>query len=355
MQRPLDWDPSDSDEEGDPNTYPTTQPRTLLHPTLRFSQPHRLKAQPKRLALPGPGGSHTTRSTLLDKLRADIAALVQSRWSKSTLQRRAYLGTTYTEFLTSMDLPETEESLVLTLQWMAPSVEPSTLAAYATTLRAMYPGCGGDLLSNYIASLRVLAGSSTLHQAPPITIAQFQEAFSKMPPEVRWAFWLAWKTASRWADVKNITRKTVHFTVRPDEMVVDFHNLTKASKLRPFRHDMVVLIRDTYENVQSFRRYIASRPLSAPLTTWTTNTLTQFLRKLFPGSHLSAHSLKRRVIQLLTEAAAEGLIPLQLVAQMAKHVGGQPLLPDTTVRYLTDRVALARANRSGEATRLIPS
>ena len=360
-KRPLDWDPSDSDDEMEQEcnsqfpTTPETSFSTKLHPTLRFSQPHKLRPQPRRLALPSPGGNPTTRSILLARLRQEIGLMIQSRWSKSTIQRRLYLGTTYTHFLSTMNLPETEESLILALQWMSKSVAASTLAGYATTLRAMYPGCGGQSMTDYIAALRIRAGSDPLRQAPPISFEQFHESFMKMPLDVRWAFWLTWKTASRWADVKSISGKMLHFTDRLDEVVVDFRNLTKASKNRPFRHDMIVMVRDTPTNVQALRRYVLSRPTTAPLTTWTTTQLTAFLRKLFPNSNLSAHSLKRKVVQLLMDAAAEGLIPLQLVAQMAKHVGGVPLLPDTTVRYLTDRIALARANHSGDATKLIPS
>ena len=58
-------------------------------------------------------------------------------------------------------------------------------------------------------------------------------------------------------------------------------------------------------------------------------------------------------MQLVMEAAAAGLIPLGLAAQIAKHLGGQVVLPDTTVRYTTDRVALARANGSGSVTKLL--
>lgn len=83
--------------------------------------------------------------------------------------------------------------------------------------------------------------------------------------------------------------------------------------------------------------------------------MAEFLRRFFPNRKVGCHSVKRGVGNILIEAAAAGLIPTELVAQLLKHLGAATLLPDTTVRYLQNRVALALANRSGEATRLIPT
>jgi hypothetical protein len=136
-------------------------------------------------------------------------------------------------------------------------------------------------------------------------------------------------------------------------VVVDFKNLTKATRNRPFRSDMVVLVKDLPERLWKFRKYTTDLGPSRPLTQWTTQQLTAFLRTIFPIHHFSAHSIKRGAVQLLMSAAAEGLIPLALVSQMAKHLGGTPTLPDTTVRYIQDRTSLARANKTGEATLLL--
>ena len=115
---------------------------------------------------------------------------------------------------------------------------------------------------------------------------------------------------------------------------------------------MIVLVKDSPQRISDFRNYLA-RIRHAPLTRWTTTNLTAFLRHTFPGTLLSGHSPKRGAMQIVMDAAAAGLFPLSLAAQIAKHLGGQVVLPDTTVRYITDRVAIAKANGSGSVTRVL--
>ena len=44
---------------------------------------------------------------------------------------------------------------------------------------------------------------------------------------------------------------------------------------------------------------------------------------------------------------------MRLVAQMGKHLGLDPLLPDTTVGYIGNRVLLAETNHSALVTPLL--
>ena len=311
---------------------------------LPYQRTH-LRAQPKRLRL-----ENTVEAA--QRLREGIRNKLMIRFSPSTWQRRTYLFNTVSHFSTLMHLTLCENTILLALEWISASVTAGTLLSYATTLRAMYPAHGGETLDAYIQSLRKLSAKAPIRQAPPLTREQFYTLMLLLPDEVKWALWVAWKTASRWGETRLLSAKNISFTDSADEVVIDFKELTKGSSTRPFRMDMIVLLKDTPQRVQEFRTHVA-RIRNAPLTQWTTTQLTASLRKLFPGSDLSAHSPKRGAMQIVMEAAANGLIPLHLAAQIAKHLGGQLTLPDTTVRYITDRVALARANGSGAVTALI--
>ena len=309
-----------------------------------------LRAQPKRLAL--RHACPTKHDEMVRKLCAGIQAKLMLRFSQSTWDRRTYLHNTVCHFSENMNLEISEKTILLALEWISASVTAGTLLTYATTLRAMFPAHGGETLDAYIQSLRKLSAKNPIRQAPPLTRAQFDHLMRILPEHVKWAFWVAWKTASRWGECRLLSSKNTSFTASADEVVIDFKELTKGSATRPFRMDLIVLIKDDPQRISDFRRYIA-KLRTAPLTTWTTTHLTTFLRSTFPGSQLSAHSPKRGAMQLVMEAAAAGLIPLGLAAQIAKHLGGQVVLPDTTVRYTTDRVALARANGSGSVTKLL--
>ena len=309
-----------------------------------------LRAQPKRLTL--RHACPTKRDEMVRKLCAGIQSKLMLRFSQSTWDRRTYLHNTVCHFSENMSLELSEKTILLALEWISASVTAGTLLTYATTLRAMFPAHGGETLDAYIQSLRKLSAKNPIRQAPPLTRAQFDHLMRILPEHVKWAFWVEWKTASRWGDGRLLSNKNTSFTALADEVVIDFKELTKGSATRPFRMDLIVLIKDDPQRISDFRRYVA-KLRTAPLTTWTTTHLTTFLRNTFPGSQLSAHSPKRGAMQLVMEAAAAGLIPLGLAAQIAKHLGGQVVLPDTTVRYTTDRVALARANGSGSVTKLL--
>ena len=309
-----------------------------------------LRAQPKRLTLRHT--CPTKRDEMVRKLCAGIQSKLMLRFSQSTWDRRTYLHNTVCHFSENMSLELSEKTILLALEWISASVTAGTLLTYATTLRAMFPAHGGETLDAYIQSLRKLSAKNPIRQAPPLTRAQFDHLMRILPETVKWAFWVAWKTASRWGECRLLSSKNTSFTALADEVVIDFKELTKGSATRPFRMDLIVLIKDDPQRISDFRRYIA-KIRTAPLTTWTTTHLTTFLRNTFPGSQLSAHSPKRGAMQLVMEAAAAGLIPMGLAAQIAKHLGGQVVLPDTTVRYITDRVALAKANGSGSVTKLL--
>jgi len=320
----------------------TTYPRT------------RLRRQPLRDPL-STGTTHTARTALLESLRLRARMRMTKRLAESTLKRRTYLHNTFQEFRKLMMLPPSESAMILCLEWMAKSVQPQTLLAYALTLRRIFPACTGPSLEDYLASLRVEAAAKGISQVDAMTKDEFILAFGMLPREAKWAFWLAWKTASRWADVSRVSSANIIPTSNADEIVVDFRHLTKASKTRPFRADMVVLVKDSVQNVQEFLEWTSHRAPRTPITPWTTERLAAFFKHLFPNRRLRAHSVKRGAANILIKSAADGLIPTELVAQILKHIGAAPLLPDTTIRYIEDRVALARANKSGLATALIPT
>ena len=190
-----------------------------------------LRAQPKRLSL---RQTHTSRrDEVIRTLCAGIQAKLIQRFSQSTWQRRTYLHNTVALFSDTMQLQLCEKTIMMALEWISASVTAGTLLTYATTIRAMYPSCGGENLDSYIQSLRKLSAKNPIRQAPPLTREQFNRLMDVLPENVKWALWLAWKTASRWGETAKLSDKNMFFTAQSDELVVDFKELTKGSATRP--------------------------------------------------------------------------------------------------------------------------
>ena len=100
-----------------------------------------------------------------------------------------------------------------------------------------------------------------------------------------------------------------------------------------------------------FRTWAVTRSTLFPRTS--TDVVTRLMRKVLGRSDVAAHSFKRSTLGIMLLAAHKGLIPMRLVAQMGKHLGLDPLFPDTTVGYIGNRVLLAETNHSALATPLL--
>jgi hypothetical protein len=69
---------------------------------------------------------------------------------------------------------------------------------------------------------------------------------------------------------------------------------------------------------------------------------------------LSGHSLKRGALTILAQLVVGGLLDIELLPRLAKHKSSMEALTASTLRYMGDRVVLARMLRTQEATSLIP-
>jgi hypothetical protein len=110
---------------------------------------------------------------------------------------------------------------------------------------------------------------------------------------------------------------------------------------------MLVIVEDPL--VPQFLSWL--QQVRGPLTTTSTTLLTTLIRGVLHSSH-SAHSVKRGALNFLTQLAAKGQIDPQLLPILAKHKG-TPTIPETTVRYVTDKVALARVVGTAAATKYL--
>jgi hypothetical protein len=169
-----------------------------------------------------------------------------------------------------------------------------------------------------------------------------------LPREVKWPLFLAWKTASRWADIASLTRTDFHL-VEPTVVMVTFTDKTKGSHERPFRPDMLVLVEDHL--VPEFWAYVQT--VQNRLSHLTTQQLGKMMQSIL-HTHVTAQSIKRGALNLLTELVARDQLQPHFLPLLGKHVH-QWSLPENTVRYITNKPALARIVGTQKATKLMPS
>lgn len=192
-------------------------------------------------------------------------------------------------------------------------------------------------------------------QAPTFTDRDIMRVMERLPSETRRAVWWAWKTASRWDDVRGLRFGEDVVQLNSCEALVLF-GPTKATRAYPFREDHQVIVRHEGGIPEKWMGNTGE-----VVTELSTAQLNNQLRKTgvrtAEGEAYTAHSLKRGAMRQLLAGAAEILeFPTWLIPLLAKHKGTQERIPAVTVGYLSntgDRLNLARVLRTGEATALL--
>ena len=213
-----------------------------------------------------------------------------------------------------------------------------------------------------IAGLRVLSNKAVPVQARPATRAQgeflMRQALSiPSDPTCRLAMtlYVAWKTGSRWSDVSDLRRQNfIHFDHERRQVVVEWGSL-KTNRRQRFRATMFTVIQEdqhpqTLRLLETAVRGLARDQL---LTTKNTDSFRRWLRSFRETRHLGAHSIKRGVADELMDAAAEGRLDVRLIPLVLKHQDALHEFPAATLRYAQRKVAVARALRTQDATKLL--
>lgn len=290
---------------------------------------------------------------LLQKLRGLILKKAQQRLSQGTLQRHLYLKRLFRHFLERTLLQPTTTTLTLFLEWMAHGISASTTLQYARTMRSLFPLLQGQELTHYIQGLQVLTARTPIKQSKTLEPQDITQILTLAPsPDPRYPLWLMAKSCSRWDEISQLTKETVRL-ISPTQILLEFSYKTKASKTTPFRPDMFVIVEAPQEYVTTIATWVTSLRKGQRITRWTTKQITKFFQDTLQDKSMTSRSIKRTGLQHLCQQAADGKIPPQLVSFLGKHLGAQQPLSQTTVRYITDKSAIALASGTHLATRLL--
>jgi hypothetical protein len=245
--------------------------------------------------------------------------------------------------------------------------QPSTMARYAKEFRAMAHAIGMSehpTLDMFIRGVNAQAASAPIKQAQLITQEQLASMTARALTEGNQALassiYLCFKTCSRWGDIANLTKDNFiinHHNLQPNEILVLWGTRLKTSRFRPFKATGLTIVREENhpQSMLDLKELIRKlRTKEQTLCPKSTDQMLKWLKKDKQTSNLSCHSIKRTALDVLTNAVLEGRLAPTLLPLMAKHQD-QSLqhFPESTIRYIANKVALAKIFRTQDATKLL--
>ncbi|KAJ9458747.1 hypothetical protein DIPPA_13704 [Diplonema papillatum] len=303
-------------------------------------------------------GAQVSRSVLAKHRESAVSseqAVIRMRhfvgqtWADSTVRDRQNLWRRFQVWADSQGLATDPDSATRFV--MATMVEPQGMLSYTRLLSAVFGHIGVDArpLLSLATVLRGSGGSIPLEQAPPVPREVLVKWAFRQVPQVCAAVLLAWKTASRWDDVRTLPRVCFPL-ITSVEIVVDWKGLPKGRRSNPFCRSKVVAVRGPLtQEIAALLLSMGSFSQLCPLSTQQFGRLMDADETMRP---YSAHSIKRGAVEHLMDAKANGApFPAHLISRLAKHTDdADPTVTNMTIRYTTNPVALARVLQTGEVT-----
>lgn len=285
-----------------------------------------------------------TNSSLLQRLRLHVAAHPQLSPLPMSLQ--------VADFLASMK----------------GRVQESTRHSYGKTLRAMARRVGATtaVLDLQLKGIAASATTRTPKQAPPCSFANLHTIFerawreSELPNSqlrrLPLILYVVWKTASRWGDLQQLTKKSfLTQGTAPAEIVVEWGSGTKTTRFQPYIPSGWTMINEEKHPMmmQQLKNELRKMKKGEKFCTISTERIRRWLRADPATARLTAHSFKRGALQVLVDHAVAGELDPRLIPLIAKHKDDLHGFPSSTLRYVASKVSLAKMLGSGKATRLL--
>lgn len=231
---------------------------------------------------------------------------------------------------------------------MSTETEPQGALSYCKALQAVYGRLKWqtNCLSMLAAGLRHQGANTPIHPAEAISFEEVQRLVAQFP-QIRLGIMIAWATASRWDEVHRLKRSAfIHLA--EDEVIIFWGEHTKTSADNPFLATMYTVIKGFF--TKDICREVSNMQPEQLVTDLTTTALDKLFAKR--KMQWSGHSFKKGAANQMVKAAAAGLFPITLLPTVLKHQQSSDLA-SVTLRYVTDKVAVARALGTGQATQFL--
>jgi hypothetical protein len=298
-----------------------------------------------------PTSTETGALSNLSWIENRTATIIASSEAKATRRNRDYLQPRFAAFAALHHLPLSSRTAILFCT--ASAHKAASKLIYLSGLMArLEPATQLEL---YRRGLRRIAATEPLTQAQPLSLQRLQMMLQKYP-HISNQLLMAWKSASRIDELRSLrTTQIVQATDGPTgSIVIDWGARTKTSAMAPHQAHLLIEIRPPTTGgppISELVQYLKHK-MGTNQPVFTENQIQQLVNAL-QAEGMTGHSVKAGAITALAQAAAQGLIPVQLLPLIAKHSQQVPPLPQSTVRYIRDRATLAKALGTGAATSVI--
>ncbi|KAJ9471923.1 ASC1-like protein 1 [Diplonema papillatum] len=254
-------------------------------------------------------------------------------WASSTVDDRRNMWRRFQAWASGRGLGLNPDVAVLFV--VATSVEPQGMLGYSRLLSAVFGHMGVDSkpLKVLASVLRGDGASIPLSQAEGIPRETLISWARRQVPHLRLAAFVAWKTASRWAEVRLLTRPCF-VLVSTTEVIIDWGTLPKGRSRNPYCLSKTAVIRGAL--TEEIAALVRGAGNFSPLTPVTTSQLDGMWAREPRMCRYSAHSIKRGAVDHLVCAKAAGApFPEHLISRLAKHTTDNV---DPTLAQMTTRL-----------------
>ena len=196
-----------------------------------------------------------------------------------------------------------------------------------------------------------MGADSAPEKATPATISQVNtliREYMETNPLLSLTFWLMWKTASRFSDVRALTRENFK-VVCPQEIIVIFGK-TKTNQEQKVKSSSLVQILDRMPMTWQCQ-LLNNLPPHHNKVPVEYNAFLRHVARLFPI--LTAHSFKHGAHDhLMSEAFAGRLSDIRAIPLLMKHSDPSSNYPEQSIQYgsTQSHIFYARMLGSGRAT-----
>jgi hypothetical protein len=287
-------------------------------------------------------------------LTSAVISTAANSWAQSTVKDRAGLWRRWQTWVATKRAGSMGTDMARFVQAQDRAC-PNSKLKYAKTLAAMAGRMKKEVpvLRLYISGLRKQGAEIPHRVAPPLSLPSLELLLTQLPPHLQGPALLAWKSASRWGDMRSLT-KSSFLQLEPNEIIVRWRNL-KTSGLDPYADCHWTVIADPSPTrllpiINHVRRLGSPDSLFCLVQTGELDRMMAHLELPWRG-----HSFKRGALNHLFQivATTQDKDQRELIPLLAKHAHPIRAFPSTTLKYVSNDVNIALALRTQLVTRLL--
>ena len=189
----------------------------------------------------------------------------------------------------------------------------------------------------------------TTHSAECATLDQVRHLLAVSSPDVAAAVSLAWRTASRWGDLEDLSAANF-LQVEDCRITLEWGRTKSNQELRDTMSSLVVIA--SVVPMPEIVNFVRQLRRGVPFCTIRTDKFRAILAADTSTAELTAHSLKNGAADVLLHHAILGRVDKSLIPRVTKHSEGDrsERLPSVTQGYFKDKVRRAQLLETEKVT-----